>query len=162
MTEISIQPIGKIFSKHLTPKGTPIQFSGAKDSFGTIEIFSEYQKGLKDVEGFSHIILLYFFNQIKKSKLSVKPFMDDCEHGIFATRSPSRPNPIGLSIVKLIKVEENKLFVQGLDILNETPLIDIKPYVPNFDAIEAEKIGWLEKNVHKHSTTKDDGRFTNH
>ena len=87
--------------------------------------------------------------------------MDDHVHGVFATRSPSRPNPIGFSVVRLVKVEKNVLYVRDIDIIDGTPLLDIKPYVPEFDIREVEKTGWLEKNVHKLSTSKDDGRFTN-
>ncbi|MGQ8336129.1 tRNA (N6-threonylcarbamoyladenosine(37)-N6)-methyltransferase TrmO [Sunxiuqinia sp. A32] len=159
MAAITFHPIGTIFSEHKNPEGTPIQFSGAKDHLGTIEIFPEFIEGLADLDGFSHLILIYYLHKIKTPKLTVKPFMDDFQHGVFATRSPSRPNQLGLSIVRLNKVEANKLFIQGLDILNETPLLDIKPYVPQFDSIQAEKIGWLENNIHKHLTTKDDGRF---
>lgn len=159
MNIISFKPIGMIYSEHRHPKGTPIQFSGAKDSKGEIEIFEEYREGLTDLEGFSHLILIYYFHRVKNGSLVVKPFMDNEEHGVFATRSPARPNPIGFSIVRLIKISENRLFVQGLDILNETPLLDIKPYVPDFDHMKADRIGWLEKNIHKHWTTKDDGRF---
>ncbi len=159
MQPISFQPIGIIHSDHLEPQGTPIQFSGAKDARGEIEIFPEFQDGLIDLDGFSHLILIYYFHQIKNPALIVKPFMDDAEHGVFATRSPARPNPIGFSIVKLNKIRGSRLYVQGLDIINETPLLDIKPYVPNFDHIEADRIGWLETNIHKHSITKDDGRF---
>lgn len=89
----------------------------------------------------------------------VKPFMDDIEHGVFATRSPARPNPIGFSIVRLLELRGTRLLIEGLDMLNETPLLDLKPYVPQFDAVDADKIGWLETNIEKHWTTKDDGRF---
>jgi len=159
MKSITFQPIGMIYSKHTRPHGTPIQFSGAKNDSGEIEIFPEFQDGLIDLEGFSHIILLYYFHRANFQSLTVKPFMDDAEHGVFATRSPARPNPIGFSIVKLNRIQGNRLFIQGVDALNETPLLDIKPYVPNFDQVEADKIGWLENNIHKHWTTKDDGRF---
>ena len=128
---------------------------------GTVEVFPEYVEGLKDLEGFSHIILIYHFHLSKKSLLKVKPFMDDQIHGVFSTRAPSRPNPIGISIVRLIKIEKNILYIQDVDILYGTPLLDIKPYVPEFDVRAADKKGWLEKNVSKLPTSKDDGRFQN-
>ncbi|GAI20247.1 unnamed protein product, partial [marine sediment metagenome] len=124
------------------------------------EVFPEYAEGLKDVEGFSHIILIYHFHLSRRPFLKVKPYMDNEAHGVFAMRGPSRPNPIGISVVRLIKIRENILHIQDVDIVDGTPLLDIKPYVPEFDIREAEKIGWLEKKVHKLSTSKDDGRFT--
>jgi len=160
MNEIKYKPIRVIHSPFKEPKGTPIQPAGAKGINGTVEVFPEYAEGLKDVEGFSHIILIYHFHLSKRSLLKVKPYMDNELHGVFAMRGPSRPNPIGISVVRLIKIKENILHIQDVDIVDGTPLLDIKPYVPEFDIREAEKIGWLEKNVPKLSTSKDDGRFT--
>jgi tRNA-Thr(GGU) m(6)t(6)A37 methyltransferase TsaA len=159
MNEIKYKPIGVIHSPFKEPKGTPIQPAGAKGIDGTVEVFPEYAEGLKDVEGFSHIILIYHFHLSTGSSLKVKPYMDDEAHGVFAMRGPSRPNPIGISIVRLVRIEENILHIQDVDIVDGTPLLDIKPYVPEFDIREAEKKGWLEKNVHKLSTSKDNGRF---
>jgi len=116
-------------------------------------------EGLKDIDGFSHIILLYQFHLSKGYSLAVKPYMDEQSRGVFATRAPSRPNPIGMSVVRLIRVEENKLYVKGIDIVDGTPLLDIKPYVPEFDTPPVDRIGWLEKAVNKLPKTKDDGRF---
>lgn len=160
MDEVSYKPIGVVHSPFKEPKGTPIQPSGAEGVNGTIEVYPQYAEGLKDVEGFSHIILIYHFHLSQETSLKEKPFMDDEEHGVFAMRGPSRPNPIGISIVRLTRIEENILHIQDVDILDGTPLLDIKPYVPEFDIREVEKIGWLDKNVHKLKTTKDDGRFT--
>ena len=159
--EISYKPIGVIYSPFNEPKGVPIQSTSAKGVKGKVEIFHEYKEGLEDLEGFSHIILIYHFHLAKKFKLKVKPFMDNEFHGVFATRAPARPNPIGISIVSLIKIEENILYIEDVDIVNGTPLLDIKPYVPQFDIKEVNKIGWLEKNVHKLKDSKDDGRFIN-
>ena len=103
---------------------------------------------------------LYHFHLSKEASLVAKPFMDDKMHGIFAIRGPSRPNPIGISVVRVVKIENNMLHVQDVDIVDGTPLLDIKPYVPEFDAKEVEKVGWLEENVHKLPMSKDDGRFT--
>ena len=160
MTEIKYKPIGVIHSPFKEPKGTPIQPTGAKGIDGTVEVFPEYAEGLKDVEGFSHIILIYHFHLSKGFPLRAKPYMDNEARGVFAMRGPSRPNPIGISIVRLVRVEQNILHIQDVDIVEGTPLLDIKPYVPEFDIREAEKTGWLEKNVYKLPTSKDDGRFT--
>jgi tRNA-Thr(GGU) m(6)t(6)A37 methyltransferase TsaA len=100
-----------------------------------------------------------WFHLINNAHLIVKPYMDDNEHGIFAIRGPARPNPIGMSVTQLIRVEDNKLHIRDIDIIDGTPLLDIKPYVPAFDAIETEKTGWLQKNLHKLKTSTDDGRF---
>ena len=160
MDEIKYRPIGIIHSPFMQPKGTPIQPAGAKGINGTVEVFPEYAEGLKDVEGFSHIIVIYHFHLSKEVSLKVKPYMDNEERGIFAMRGPSRPNPIGLSIVRLARIEQNILHIQDVDIVDGTPLLDIKPYVPEFDIREVARTGWLESNVHKLSTSKDDGRFT--
>ena len=160
MDEVKYRPVGIIHSPFKEPKGTPIQPAGAEGINGTVEVFPEYTEGLKDVEGFSYIILIYHFHLSKGASLKVKPFMDDEVRGIFAMRGPSRPNPIGLSVVRLNRVEQNILHIQNVDIVDGTPLLDIKPYVPEFDMREVEKTGWLERNVHKLSTSKDDGRFT--
>lgn len=159
MEEIKYKPIGIIHSPFKKPEGVPIQSIVAKGIEGTVEIFAEYTEGLKDLESFSHIILIYHFHLAKKASLKVKPFMDKKLHGVFSTRSPSRPNPIGMSIVRLVKIEENIIHVQDVDIVDGTPLLDIKPYVPKFDVREVNSIGWLEKNIHKLSVSKDDGRF---
>ena len=160
MNEIKYKPIGVIHSSFKEPKGVPIQPAAAQGIDGTVELFPEYTEGLKDVEGFSHLILIYHFHLSKESPLKVKPYMDNKVHGVFAMRGPSRPNSIGISIVRLVRVEGNILHIQDIDIVDGTPLLDIKPYVPEFDIREVEKTGWIEKNVHKLSTSKDDGRFT--
>jgi len=159
MNEIKYRPIGVIHSLFKEPEGTPIQPVGAKGIEGTVELFPKYAEGLKDLEGFSHIILIYHFHLSKDSSLKVKPYMDNEAHGVFAMRGPSRPNSIGISVVRLVRIEENILHIQDVDIVDGTPLLDIKPYVPEFDIREVEKTGWLERNVHKLSTSKDDGRF---
>ena len=159
--KIVYKPIGIIYSPFKEPKGVPIQSTSAKGVKGKVEIFQEYKEGLEDLDGFSHIILIYHFHLTKNFKLKVKPFMDNEFHGVFATRAPARPNPIGISIVHLIKIEDNILYIEDVDIVNGTPLLDVKPYVPQFDIKEVYKIGWLEKNVHKLKNAKDDGRFIN-
>ena len=160
MDDIRYRSIGIIHSPFKEPKGTPIQPAGAKGVNGTVEIFPEYAGGLKDIEGFSHIILLYHFHVSRRSTLIAKPYMDSEAHGIFAMRGPSRPNAIGISVVRLVKVQGNILHIQDVDIVDGTPLLDIKPYVPEFDMREVARIGWLENKVHKVSASRDDGRFT--
>lgn len=160
MKIISFKAIGIIYSQFNQAIGTPIQPTAAASSNGRIVIFDEYSEGLKDLEAFSHIFLIYHFNYLDKGfSPIVKPFLDNKKHGVFATRAPNRPNPIGLSIVKLHSIEKNTLYISDIDIINETPLLDIKPYVPEFDGREDCKIGWLNGNINKLSKAKDDGRF---
>ena len=144
--EIKLKPIGIIHTPYKEPKGIPIQGKFEGGVAGTIEIFTEYKKGLKDIEGFSHLILVYYFHKAKEENLAGKPFLEDEEHGVFAIRSPHRPNHIGVSIVKLEKLEKNVITFSEVDILDGTPLIDIKPYVSHFDSRENVKNGWLEKH----------------
>jgi tRNA-Thr(GGU) m(6)t(6)A37 methyltransferase TsaA len=158
--QITYKPIGVIHSPFKEPKGTPIQPPSAEGVAGTVEVFLEYVEGLMDLDGFSHIILLYHFHLSRTSSLRVKPYMDDEVHGVFAMRGPSRPNPIGLSIVRLVRVEGPVLHIRDVDIVDGTPVLDIKPYVPQFDARDVERIGWLDEQVHKLPTMQDDGRFT--
>jgi len=146
---INFHPIGVIHSPFTNLKGIPIQpsFSDAK---GKIEIFKQYQAGLKDLEGFSHVICLYFFDLVKMPvPLQSKPFLTDEIKGVFGTRTPFRPNPIGLSILEIINIHTTIINVNNLDILDKTPVIDIKPYVPRFDHRETDKIGWLRENIRK-------------
>ena len=137
----------------------PIQTKGAKGIKRTIEISPRYFDGLKDIQGFSHIILLYQFHFSKGYSLRVKPFLDSRSHGVFATRAPRRPTPIGISVVRLVKVKGRKLHIENVDILDGTPLLDIKPYVPEFDVHKVDRIGWLAKKRGKASTRKADRRF---
>ena len=159
--KIEYQPIGIIRSPFKEPRGTPIQPPGGEEISGTVEVFPEYAEGLKDIEGFSHLILIYHFHLSVEALLQVKPYMDDETHGVFAMRGPSRPNSIGISTVQLTGVEGSTLRIKGMDIVDGTPLLDIKPYVPEFDTRNPESTGWLEKNIHRLKTSRDDGRFTN-
>jgi tRNA (adenine37-N6)-methyltransferase len=156
---ILYHPIGIIHTPFKHQKGTPIQSVGGADISATIEIFPEYADGLKDIEGFSHLILIYHMHLVKESHLQVTPFLDCTEHGIFATRAPVRPNPIGLSIVQLKKVEGTLLYIKEIDILDGSPLLDLKPFVPMFDTRDAVTTGWFENNIKDISKIKDDGRF---
>jgi tRNA-Thr(GGU) m(6)t(6)A37 methyltransferase TsaA len=146
MMEIIIKPIGIIHTPHHNINNMPIQPIAAEGVMGQIELLPEYVKGLKDLDGFSHITLLYHFHQIQHFELEVVPFMDTEKRGIFACKAPKRPNAIGLSTVKLISIENNILHVEQVDMLNGTPLIDIKPFYPRYDNRENVRIGWLEKN----------------
>ena len=159
MKKIVYEPIGIIHSPFKDIKGMPIQPTGAKGIAGTIEIYPEFAEGLKDLEGFSHIILIYHFHLSKGYSLKVKPFMDENLRGVFATRAPKRPNPIGISVVKLRKIEGNILNIEDVDIVDGTPMLDIKPYVPEFDVQEIEKIGWLSQKAEKVHKFKTDERL---
>ncbi len=157
--EISYKSIGIIHSPFKTPKGVPIQTKGARGVRGKVIIKEKYKEGLKDLKGFSHIILIYHFHLSKGYSLLVKPYMGDSLKGVFATRAPKRPNSIGISIVKLIEIKGNVLYIKDVDIIDNTPLLDIKPYVPEFDIKKVKKIGWLKDVIHKLPTKKDNGRF---
>lgn len=138
----------------------PIQPSGAAGIRGTVELFPEFADGLKDLDGFSHLILLYRFHESQGFKLTVTPFLDSEPRGVFATRAPKRPNPIGLSIVRLIRIQGSTLEIENVDILDGTPLLDIKPYVPEFDQQEDCRIGWLEQLRGMAKAKRSDDRFT--
>lgn len=152
--------IGVIHSPFKAPQGTPIQPGAAKGESGWVDIFQEFTEGLDDLDGFSHILLIYYFHRVHESALRVTPFLNDQTRGVFSTRAPNRPNPIGISVVRLVRIEGNTLYVKDLDIIDGTPLLDIKPYVPAFDAVRADKTGWLQNQIHKLPGSKDDGRFT--
>lgn len=159
MENVVFHPVGVIRSEYKETLDTPIQPASAKGVSGSVEIFTEFVEGLADIEGFSHLILIYHFNRSRGYKLKVKPFLDENVHGVFSTRAPFRPNAIGLSVVKLISKNKNVLEVENIDILDGTPLLDIKPFVPDFDAVENVKIGWVAKSKNKISNTLNDGRF---
>jgi len=147
--KICFKPIGIIHTPFKTLKGIPIQPS-MSDAKGTIEIFPEYKSGVKDLSRFSHIYCLYFFDMVKLPvPLQSKPFLDNELKGVFAIRTPFRPNPIGLSILQILKIEENRIHVDNVDILDGTPILDLKPYVAQFDNIKKTKIGWLEGKIKK-------------
>jgi tRNA-Thr(GGU) m(6)t(6)A37 methyltransferase TsaA len=157
--QIIYRPIGVIHSPFKEAKKMPIQPAAAKGIEGTIDINPEFKNGLKDLDGFSHIILLYHFHLSRGFSLAVIPFLDDKPRGVFATRAPRRPNLVGLSIVRLVAVEENRLYIRNVDIVDGTPLLDIKPYVPEFDDQKAERIGWLSDKIDKMREIKADERF---
>ncbi len=138
-----IVDIGIIRSPFKSKRDVPIQGKLMPEAEGRVEVYPGYEEGLKDVETFSHIILLYVFDRASEIKLVRPTFLDDTPHGIFATRHPWRPNGIGITTVRLLERDKNVLYVRGLDILDKTPLIDIKPYVPRFDCFPEATEGWL-------------------
>jgi len=142
--DFSMKPIGVIHSPFNDKAQTPIQPTRSQAS-GQVEVFPEYAPGLQDLEGFSHIYLLYAFHRSEGYSLKVQPFLDDNLRGLFATRYPCRPNPIGLSVVRLVARRDNILDIEGVDVLDGTPLLDIKPYVPDFDVAKNVKTGWYSR-----------------
>jgi tRNA-Thr(GGU) m(6)t(6)A37 methyltransferase TsaA len=156
---IVYQPIGTIHSPFRDVEGVPIQPAAATGIRGSVEVLPELVEGLQDLDGFSHDGLLYHLHLVRGSRLTVTPFLDSCPRGVFATRAPARPNPIGLSVVKLLGIEGNVLHVENVDIVDGTPLLDIKPYVPEFDHHAVERIGWLEQARGQVQAQKADDRF---
>ncbi len=159
LTSIRYQPIGVIHSPFKEPCGMPIQAAYAVGVSGTVVVEPDYEEGLHDLDGFSHIILLYHFHIGSGFELWVKPFLDDEARGVFATRAPRRPNAIGLSVVRLERIERTVLYVSDLDVVDGTPLLDIKPYVPQFDQRAGVRIGWLEGRAGDASSQRADARF---
>ena len=156
---ITYRPIGVIHSPFTDLKDMPIQPTGEASAPGIAEVLPEYAEGLKDVEGFSHLILLYHLHEVRRQDLTVRPFLGSERRGVFATRAPTRPNPIGLSVVKLLRREGTKLHLARVDVLDGTPLLDIKPYVPEFDESKDVRIGWLEDVIGNVRSAKSDDRF---
>ncbi len=156
---VTYTPIGRIHSPFTDIAGMPIQPNGARGTRGTVEIFPPYRGGLADLDGFERIILIYAFHRCTEHQLVVTPFLDTTLRGIFATRSPKRPNAIGLSTVLLNEVKEGTLVVEDIDVLDGTPLIDIKPYVPEFDAYPGSRCGWLGAVAVNAERVRSDDRF---
>jgi len=142
---VTYRPIGLIRSPHTSAEETPIQPAYARGVEGRAEVFEEFADGLADLEGFSHLILLYHFHRAGGVRLRVTPFLEDAEHGVFATRAPCRPNPIGLSVVRLLRREGTVLHLADVDVLDGTPLLDVKPYVARFEAQEDVRSGWQDR-----------------
>jgi tRNA-Thr(GGU) m(6)t(6)A37 methyltransferase TsaA len=159
MEEIKYKPIGIIHTPFKDTTDVPIQPIGGKGIAGSIRLEPEYIPCTKDLDGFSHIFLIYHLHLSSGFKAQVVPFMDDTLRGVFATRAPRRPNPIGISLVRLKKIENDILFIEDLDIVDNTPLLDIKPYAPIMDARETSKIGWLEDKIDKIYEMRADNRF---
>jgi tRNA-Thr(GGU) m(6)t(6)A37 methyltransferase TsaA len=159
MDAVSFRPIGVIRSPFTDTAGMPIQAVAAVGVRGSIELEPEYAEGLADIDGFSHLTLLYHLHRITVPKLTVTPFLDTVSHGIFATRSPARPNPIGLSTVRLLSVSGCVLEIEGVDVVDGTPPLDIKPYVPALDDRADARIGWFAGRVEAVDATRADRRF---
>jgi len=151
--------IGNIHSPYRDAANMPIQPPGAAGVAGTVTVDEKYQEGLKDIDGFSHLILIYHFHLSHGFSLKVMPFMDNVAHGVFATRAPRRPNPIGMSIVRLVRVEGSLLHIEDVDIVDGTPLLDLKPYVPLFDSRQDVKTGWLSDTCKSVFQARADERF---
>ncbi|MBF0299495.1 MAG: tRNA (N6-threonylcarbamoyladenosine(37)-N6)-methyltransferase TrmO [Oligoflexia bacterium] len=143
-TEVLFNPIGIIKTEFKNTVGIPIQFCFGRDHVGEVELYSQYVDGLKDLNDIQYIYLLYHFNRHSDYKLIVKPYMDETPRGLFSTRAPKRPNGIGLSIVEIIAIENNIIIFKGVDMVDNTPLLDIKPYVPKLDHVESNKNGWYD------------------
>ncbi|MGO8718237.1 MAG: tRNA (N6-threonylcarbamoyladenosine(37)-N6)-methyltransferase TrmO [Acidobacteriaceae bacterium] len=157
VAEIVLRPIGFIRTPFTRTEGTPIQSRFADGVEGTVDLLPEFAPGLRDIEGFDRLWLLFAFDRASDPRLAVRPYLDTDEHGVFATRSPARPNRLGISSVRLLRVEGNRLHVADVDILDGTPLLDIKPCVPAFDYLPATRIGWLEGRQLEGGVA--DGRF---
>jgi tRNA-Thr(GGU) m(6)t(6)A37 methyltransferase TsaA len=159
MESINYRSIGTIETPYASREGMPIQAAGARGVRGRILLQPEYMPGLQDLAGFSHLILLYHFHLTRDTRLVVTPFLDTTPRGVFATRSPNHPNPIGISIVRLLEIKAAVLEIEDVDMVNGTPLLDIKPYVPAFDHRQPERLGWLEEAGAKVGQTRADRRF---
>jgi tRNA-Thr(GGU) m(6)t(6)A37 methyltransferase TsaA len=161
MEPILYTPIGRLRTPLRTPAQSPVQPAGGRDIEGSAELEDRFADALTDLDGFSHVILLYHFDRVGPYRPRVKPFLDDREHGLFAVRAPARPNPIGLSVVELLGVDGAVCRLRGLDMLDGTPLLDIKPYVPAFDQPPGPiRVGWLAGAADRARAARADDRFS--
>jgi tRNA-Thr(GGU) m(6)t(6)A37 methyltransferase TsaA len=158
MKAINYKPIGVIHSRFKESTGIPRQAVGASDEKGQIEIFDEFSEGLKDLSGFSHVLVVFHMHIVLKSSLKACPPWDGKEHGVFATRSPYRPNPIGVSVVRLESIEQNILHISGVDMADGTFVLDIKPYIPDLNPTDDIRIGWLTDKVEGMNKSKSGDR----
>jgi tRNA-Thr(GGU) m(6)t(6)A37 methyltransferase TsaA len=152
---LTCRPIGIIHTPFTDTSGMPIQPSRGRGVRGEVEVFPDFVEGLVDLEGFSHIVLLFHLHRSRGYELRVTPFLDTVSRGLFATRAPRRPNPIGLSVVRLVAVDDGVLTIEDLDILDGSPLLDIKPYIPDFDREDEIRLGWLD-GVRNRDVVSDD------
>lgn len=159
--QITFKPIGLIHSPFTELEEMPIQPSGSLGVKGFFEIHPEFSHALQDLDGFSHLYAIYYFHKVQNWQAKVIPFLDTQERGLFATRAPKRPNPIGISLLEIICIKENRIDVNNIDILDGTPLLDIKPYIPQFEPAENIRIGWLNGKVQNVSNKRSDKRFSN-
>ena len=153
------RPVGIVRSRFTETSGMPVQTAGAPDEVGRLEVLAEFAPGLRDIEGFDYLILVTHLHRCAHERLEVVPFLDDATHGVFATRAPARPNRLGLSIVRLTAVEGTTLHFSGNDMIDGTPVLDIKPYVPRFDVRETERVGWFGARLDQLPRTRSDGRM---
>ena len=156
---ISYAPVAHMRTPFTDVRGMPIQPVGAQGVAGSIDVLPEFADGLADIEGFSHLLVIYHLHECQGFTLRVKPFLDNDEHGVFATRSPRRPNPIGISVLRLTGVTGNRLHVENVDMLDGTPVLDIKPYVPTFDVWDADRTGWFATVADNAVQCRADDRF---
>jgi len=159
MDEVVLRPIGVIRTPFAEEAGMPIQAVAAEGVAGRIELDPELIEGVADIDGFSHLILIYHLHRVARPRLTVTPFLDDQSHGVFATRSPARPNPIGLSTVRLVGIEGPTIAIEDVDMVDGTPLLDLKPYVPAFDDRANARIGWFTERLGPLAETRADDRF---
>ncbi|MDS0475100.1 tRNA (N6-threonylcarbamoyladenosine(37)-N6)-methyltransferase TrmO [Natrinema sp. 1APR25-10V2] len=158
--QFEYESIGVIRTPFESPDGMPIQPAGADAAVGTVEVDESYADGLADLDGFTHCILLYHFHESSDDfSLQVEPFLDDEKRGVFATRAPQRPNPIGLSVVEIDSVTDHRVTVRGIDVVDQTPLLDIKPFVPDFDVPSEADTGWLNASESTIRSKQADKRF---
>jgi tRNA (adenine37-N6)-methyltransferase len=157
--QITYTPIGIIHSPFTELSGMPIQPTSGNSATGYIDIYPEFVEGLKGLDGFSHIYLIYHLHKATQAKLTITPFLDTETHGVFATRAPSRPNPIGLSLIKLVSIDQARIHIEQIDVLDGTPLLDLKPFVPTFEDGEDIRIGWLAKASKSVQDARADHRF---
>ncbi|HPE86822.1 MAG: tRNA (N6-threonylcarbamoyladenosine(37)-N6)-methyltransferase TrmO [Bacteroidales bacterium] len=158
--DIIFEPIGEILTPYASKEGMPIQPTGGIGVKGRVVLKKELCQGLTDLMGFSHILLIYYFHLSDGFELLTMPFLDTTKHGVFATRAPKRPNQIGISVVKLIGIDHHILYIENIDIINKTPLLDIKPYIPAFDTHEVERCGWTNNRTDTLKIIRSDHRFT--
>jgi len=157
MAWMQLRPIGVIHTPFACASDAPIQASRAEEAEGVVELFPEFAQALRDLDGFDRIWLIYWFDRAAEPRLFVHPYLDNHPHGLFATRAPARPNPIGMSPVRLLDIDSCRLHVADVDMLDGTPLLDIKPYVPAFDHLPADRVGWLKGKARQPHLA--DGRF---
>lgn len=157
---VQCRPIGVVRSRFTDPIGMPVQTAGAPHEVACLEVHEAFEAGLRDIEGFEFVWLITHLHQVQVERLEVVPFLDNESHGVFATRAPARPNRLGLSLVRLLRREGRLLHFAGNDMLDGTPVLDIKPYVPKFDVRQTERVGWFAKNLPSLEQTRSDARMS--
>lgn len=158
--EVVCRPVGIVRSRFVVPEGVPVQAAAVPHEIASVEVLPAFAAGLRDLAGFDHLILITHFHRCKVELLEVTPFLDDQPHGVFATRAPARPNRLGLSIVRLLALEGTQLHIAGNDMVDGTPVLDIKPYLARFDAPAPGRIGWFEGRLDDLAQRRADGRHT--